>query len=88
MSIMIIPDLVLLSVGLQRMLMFDPAKRVSAKVALHHPFFDDLDKSQFWSVAVNNLLEHHPVWQNVRSLTQCIRAGAGGHGYSYAESLR
>jgi hypothetical protein len=47
MSIMIIPDLVLLSVGLQRMLMFDPAKRVSAKVALHHPFFDDLDKSQF-----------------------------------------
>lgn len=30
-----------LSVGLQRMLMFDPAKRVSAKVALHHPFFDD-----------------------------------------------
>ncbi|KAG0626411.1 hypothetical protein M758_2G123700 [Ceratodon purpureus] len=32
---------------LSRMLMFDPAKRVSAKVALHHPFFDDLDKSQF-----------------------------------------
>lgn len=32
---------------LSRMLMFDPAKRVSAKAALHHPFFDDLDKSQF-----------------------------------------
>lgn len=32
---------------LTRMLMFDPAKRVSAKAALNHPFFDDLDKSQF-----------------------------------------
>jgi cyclin-dependent kinase len=32
---------------LQRMLQFNPAKRISAKAALQHPFFDDLDKSQF-----------------------------------------
>jgi cyclin-dependent kinase len=32
---------------LSRMLTFDPAKRVSAKAAMHHPYFNDLDKSQF-----------------------------------------
>ncbi|GBG60961.1 hypothetical protein CBR_g18560 [Chara braunii] len=32
---------------LQKMLQYDPAKRISAKEALHHPYFDDLDKSQF-----------------------------------------
>jgi cyclin-dependent kinase len=32
---------------LQKMLQYEPAKRISAKAALHHPYFDDLDKSQF-----------------------------------------
>jgi hypothetical protein len=26
------------------MLIYDPSKRISARHALHHPFFDDLDK--------------------------------------------
>lgn len=30
------------------MLQYDPAKRISAKEALDHPYFDSLDKSQFW----------------------------------------
>lgn len=30
---------------LDRMLIYDPAKRISAKQALQHPYFDDLDKS-------------------------------------------
>ncbi|XP_076349573.1 cyclin-dependent kinase 1-like isoform X2 [Tachypleus tridentatus] len=30
---------------LQKMLMYDPSKRITAKVALHHPYFDDLEKS-------------------------------------------
>ncbi|CAA6669214.1 unnamed protein product [Spirodela intermedia] len=32
---------------LSRMLLYDPAKRISAKAALDHPYFDSLDKSQF-----------------------------------------
>eukprot|EP01018_Ginkgo_biloba_P027257 Gb_16478 [translate_table: standard] len=32
---------------LSRMLQYDPAKRISAKEALDHPYFDDLDRSQF-----------------------------------------
>ncbi|MCO5577405.1 hypothetical protein L7F22_031237 [Adiantum nelumboides] len=32
---------------LSRMLRYDPAQRISAKAALEHPFFDELDKSQF-----------------------------------------
>ena len=32
---------------LQKMLQLDPCKRISAKAALQHPYFDDLDKSQF-----------------------------------------
>lgn len=32
---------------LRKMLQYEPAKRISAKAALHHPYFDDLDKSQF-----------------------------------------
>lgn len=36
---------------LSRMLICDPCKRISAKKALNHPYFDDLDKSEF-----NNLL--------------------------------
>lgn len=32
---------------LSRMLQYDPSKRITAKEALQHPFFDDLDKSQF-----------------------------------------
>lgn len=32
---------------LSQMLQIDPAKRISAKRALNHPFFDDLDKSKF-----------------------------------------
>lgn len=34
---------------LSRMIVYDPYKRISAKQALHHPYFDDLDKSQFYS---------------------------------------
>jgi len=32
---------------LSQMLQFDPAKRISAKKALNHPYFDDLDKRVF-----------------------------------------
>eukprot|EP00253_Pinus_taeda_P008391 PITA_08391 len=32
---------------LSRMVQLDPAKRISAREALDHPYFDDLDKSQF-----------------------------------------
>eukprot|EP00270_Netrium_digitus_P009733 TRINITY_DN2979_c0_g1_i1.p1 TRINITY_DN2979_c0_g1~~TRINITY_DN2979_c0_g1_i1.p1 ORF type:complete len:309 (+),score=70.09 TRINITY_DN2979_c0_g1_i1:479-1405(+) len=32
---------------MEKMLQYDPAKRISAKEALQHPYFDDLDKSQF-----------------------------------------
>eukprot|EP00897_Mesotaenium_endlicherianum_P003892 jgi/Mesen1/3530/ME000197S02542 len=31
---------------LQKMLVYEPSKRISAKEALNHPYFDDLDKSQ------------------------------------------
>ncbi|XP_031445827.1 cyclin-dependent kinase 1 [Phasianus colchicus] len=30
---------------LSKMLIYDPAKRISGKMALNHPYFDDLDKS-------------------------------------------
>ena len=30
---------------LEQMLIYDPAKRISAKKALLHPYFDDLDKT-------------------------------------------
>ena len=36
----------------QKMLVYDPAKRISAKAALQHPFFFDLDKTSlptFWT---------------------------------------
>ena len=36
-----------LDVNLQNMMLYNPSKRISAKAALHHPYFDDLDKSQF-----------------------------------------
>jgi cyclin-dependent kinase len=29
------------------MLQLDPAKRISAKAAMEHPYFNSLDKSQF-----------------------------------------
>jgi cyclin-dependent kinase len=32
---------------LAKMLVYDPAKRISAKAALNHPYFSDLDKSKF-----------------------------------------
>lgn len=32
---------------LSKMLQCDPAKRISAKAAMNHLYFDDLDKSQF-----------------------------------------
>ena len=32
---------------LNKMLTYDPSKRISAKQALNHPYFDDLDKSKF-----------------------------------------
>ena len=32
---------------LQKLLEFDPVKRITAKDALRHPYFDDLDKTQF-----------------------------------------
>lgn len=31
--------------ALQKLLYYDPKKRISAKRALEHPFFDDLDKT-------------------------------------------
>jgi serine/threonine protein kinase len=33
---------------LSRMIVYDPYKRISAKQALNHPYFDDFDKSQFY----------------------------------------
>ena len=30
---------------LEQMLVYDPSKRISAKKALLHPYFDDLDKN-------------------------------------------
>jgi len=32
---------------LSKMIVNDPCKRISAKAALNHPYFDDLDKSKF-----------------------------------------
>eukprot|EP01018_Ginkgo_biloba_P010023 Gb_05113 [translate_table: standard] len=32
---------------LSKMLLYDPSKRISAKDAMLHPYFDDLDKSQY-----------------------------------------
>ena len=36
------------------MIQLDPAKRISAKKALDHPFFNDLDKSKFDNGCVFN----------------------------------
>lgn len=33
---------------LARMIVYDPFKRISAKQAMSHPYFDDLDKSRFY----------------------------------------
>ncbi|PSN41821.1 Cyclin-dependent kinase 1 [Blattella germanica] len=38
---------------LQQMLTYDPAARISAKAALKHPFFDDLDKSTLPTYKLN-----------------------------------
>mmetsp|Transcript_54508 Transcript_54508/g.62474 ORF Transcript_54508/g.62474 Transcript_54508/m.62474 type:complete len:311 (+) Transcript_54508:204-1136(+) len=32
---------------LSQMIVYEPGKRISARAALNHPYFDDLDKSQF-----------------------------------------
>ena len=32
---------------LSSMLVYEPAKRLSAKQSMSHPYFDDLDKSQY-----------------------------------------
>ena len=40
------------------MIQLDPAKRISAKRALEHPFFDDLDKSQFDDGCVFNRMNN------------------------------
>jgi serine/threonine protein kinase len=32
---------------LSKMLLYDPSKRITAKAALSHPYFEDLDKSKF-----------------------------------------
>ncbi|KAL7990325.1 hypothetical protein Chor_013755 [Crotalus horridus] len=34
------------SLASQKMLIYDPAKRISGRMALNHPYFDDLDKSK------------------------------------------
>jgi len=34
---------------LSKMFQLDPCKRISAKAALNHPYFDDLDKSKLGS---------------------------------------
>ena len=40
------------------MIQLDPAKRISAKRALEHPFFDDLDKSKFDDGCVFNRIKN------------------------------
>lgn len=32
----------------QQMLQFEPSKRISAKKAMEHPYFDDLNKASLW----------------------------------------
>jgi len=32
---------------ISNMIVYDPCKRISAKAALNHPYFDDLDKNPF-----------------------------------------
>ncbi|KAG8135112.1 hypothetical protein E2320_008160, partial [Naja naja] len=34
------------SLASHKMLIYDPAKRISGRMALTHPYFDDLDKSK------------------------------------------
>lgn len=36
------------------MLKYNPAERIAAKTALDHPYFDSLDKSQFWCFPFNS----------------------------------
>ncbi|XP_057860187.2 cyclin-dependent kinase B1-1-like isoform X3 [Cryptomeria japonica] len=45
---LVVPDMEPSGVDLlSNMLDYDPAKRISAKEAMQHPYFDDLDKSQY-----------------------------------------
>lgn len=36
-------------VFLQQMLQYEPSKRISAKKAMEHPYFDDLNKDSLWT---------------------------------------
>jgi cyclin-dependent kinase len=40
-----------------KMMAYDPAKRISAKDALNHPYFDDLDKDEVDKLENPALLE-------------------------------
>ena len=35
------------ALSFQSMLVYEPAKRISAKSSMAHPYFDDLDKSNY-----------------------------------------
>jgi len=35
------------ALSFQSMLVYEPAKRISAKSSMTHPYFDDLDKSNY-----------------------------------------
>lgn len=39
------------------MLIYDPALRVTAKKILHHPYFDDLDKTKMPAGAYDGTLQ-------------------------------
>jgi len=40
---------------LSKMLIYNPPKRISARVAMTHPYFDDLDKSTLPAVSIKNI---------------------------------
>jgi hypothetical protein len=44
----------MLTIDLQEMLIYDPANRISAKKALNHIFFANLDKSALPAATVMN----------------------------------
>ena len=45
----------MIGLSLQKMLILEPSKRISAKKAMQHPYFNDLDKSQLWFSSITKV---------------------------------